>query len=520
MKKYLTILLVACLFSSCGDWLELLPNNEQVTAEYWKTKEDVEAVVASGYYYMRETTPYLIDWGELRGASVTYLSTGDKAKLQNFQMLATNKLSSWSVFYQVINMANSVITYAPQVAGVDLTYTEAAVRSHQAEAYFMRALMYFYLVRNFKEVPLVLEPYVDDNAPFAIEKSTDQQILAQIRDDLTVAIESGAAKEFYESPTWNASKGRATVWALYALMAEVSLWAEDYDNCVLYANKLIEATATHRPAFMSVPEQWFSMFNPGNSNESIFELNWDSSTYSQTAKSPSEYYKFDVGGTATTLMPYAFSEAMTQRLYAEAAEVKAGGLVPVRTEFGALAPIGLNSAIGLVALVWKYMGTEVQDVTVTRLNAGGSTVANYILYRMADVMLMKAEALIWKGPENWLAALDILNQIRLRSNLPPLNPTLSEETEASMLRLVLNERDIELAAEGKRWYDLVRFGKSKNFAHRNEFIEIVVENNSSINDSWLRSVLRNENAWYLPISEAEIANNDLLVQNPYYAITQ
>ena len=86
-----------------------------------------------------------------------------------------------------------------------------------------------------------------------------------------------------------------------------------------------------------------------------------------------------------------------------------------------------------------------------------------------------------------------------------------------MLQAVLRERNIEFAAEGKRWYDLVRFGKMKNYRYKDSFIEMIVTYNSTANVSWLRSVLSNEYAWYLPISQSEIDANLLLVQNPYYA---
>ena len=52
------------------------------------------------------------------------------------------------------------------------------------KSYFMRALMYFYLVRNFKEVPLVTTPYEDDSTPFSIAKSSEEEILKQIKTDV------------------------------------------------------------------------------------------------------------------------------------------------------------------------------------------------------------------------------------------------------------------------------------------------------------------------------------------------
>ena len=73
MKKLLIYIAIAgttLLTSGCNDWLDVLPKNEQVSPEYWKTKEQVEEVLAQGYHNMRLTVPTLIYWGELRGASI------------------------------------------------------------------------------------------------------------------------------------------------------------------------------------------------------------------------------------------------------------------------------------------------------------------------------------------------------------------------------------------------------------------------------------------------------------------
>lgn len=136
---------------------------------------------------------------------------------------------------------------------------------------------------------------------------------------------------------------------------------------------------------------------------------------------------------------------------------------------------------------------------------------------MAEILLMKAEALIWKGAAGYEEALEIINKVRNRARLKDLDLTAESATEEEMLQAVLHERNIEFAAEGKRWYDLVRFGKMKNYRYKDSFIEIIVTYNSTANVSWLRSVLSNEYAWYLPISQSEIDANLLLVQNPYYA---
>ncbi len=107
----------------------------------------------------------------------------------------------------------------------DASYYESRMNSHLTEAYFLRGLSYLYLVRNFREVPLITEPYVDDAMPNDVPKSSETEILELIKSDVRAALATNAAKETFDG-TW-ATKGRATKWALYALMAETCLWAEE-----------------------------------------------------------------------------------------------------------------------------------------------------------------------------------------------------------------------------------------------------------------------------------------------------
>lgn len=124
--------------------------------------------------------------------------------------------------------------------------------------------------------------------PNDVAKSSETEILELIKSDVRAALATNAAKETFDG-TW-ATKGRATKWALYALMAETCLWAEEYEECVTYADYLINATAAMRPVFMSTPGQWFNMFYPGNSNESIFEIQYDETNYAQGSGSPSKVF--------------------------------------------------------------------------------------------------------------------------------------------------------------------------------------------------------------------------------------
>ena len=135
MKKLLIYIAMAgatLLTSSCNDWLDVLPKNEQVSPEYWKTKEQVEEVLAQGYQNMRLTVPTLIYWGELRGASIYAYSGKSKQELQNFQLTSSSNECKWASFYSILNVANSIIKYAPEVKRQDETYHEAVMNSNMA----------------------------------------------------------------------------------------------------------------------------------------------------------------------------------------------------------------------------------------------------------------------------------------------------------------------------------------------------------------------------------------------------
>lgn len=531
LKSITRILLLgfcALFFTSCNDWLEVYPVNEQVTPRFWQSKEDVEAVLAAGYEELRaQVAGSLVDWSELRGGSIMSRSNTNRQKMQQFKLTSDNKLCSWSNMYKILNYVNSVIHYAPEVQGKDETYYTAYMNAHLVEARFLRALTYFYLVRNFKEVPLIVHPYVDDAQSFEMPKSPEEEILAQIRADIDWALQSGAAKEFYEDTEWTGStKGRATKWSLYALLADVALWSGDYDACIEACDHLLNARAESQsgrfPAFMAEPAQWFNIFYLGNTNEGIFELNWQETTFGQGEEEGSPSVIFTVGASAA----YQFSPTMSDRLEEENDLAIEAGLTPVRASWGTYSVITEGES---QHCVWKYNGLPGETtVSQTRLYKD----ANWIVYRMADVLLMKAEALVWKGGhENGLEALRLMNQVRTRAGLPgyaavgaegePLNGVIevNVDEQLEMLTAILNERDMEFAAEGKRWYDLMRFGRSQNYKYKENFIDLLKECNESADDSWLEIALGDPYGWFLPIMQSDIESNPLLEQNPYYGST-
>jgi hypothetical protein len=130
---------------------------------------------------------------------------------------------------------------------------------------------------------------------------------------------------------------------------------------------------------------------------------------------------------------------------------------------------------------------------------------------------MKAEALIMQGPERYSEALELIDQVRRRSNLGSTEIDPLNTTELELLECLLNERATELAGEAKAWYDMLRFGRRNDYQYKETFITArLLEFNKQASTSWFRSVLLDNNALFLPVWEQELENNPLLVQNSYY----
>lgn len=485
MKKllYICVSMVVLITTSCNKWLDVLPPNEQITDKYWTTKEEVEAVLGSAYVSLQKSVNTMLVWGEARGnmLSLGGFFNNDLVMFKNLTLLPSNTLVKWDSFYEIINYSNMVIKYAPDVVDRDPSFNVAVMQSFQSEAYYLRALSYFYLVRNFGEVPLITEPYMNDSQRYEKAKSSQEEIYAQIIADLTIAGQN--SKDTW--PTMWETKGRSTSNSIQALLADVYLWMEEYDKAIIACNNVLESGKVGLiQGVVNGKNNWFTMFNPGNSNESIFEVQFDF-TKNQTNNFLSIF------GSSNNWIISQYGV----RLFQENLEdVRGAGASYSNSDYK----------------LWKYIGAE-----------GGTTIArpqsdqNWIIYRMADIYLMKAEALIMKGQSFYPAAMELINDIRTRAQIS--RPLAISESQIDMLDMVLQERAKEFVGEGKRWYDLLRIAKRNSYEYKEYLITEVLQGISGGSAPVIRSILLNENAHYLPIHQDEIRYNTLLEQNPYYA---
>jgi len=482
--KHIIVLVALLMQVSCNDWLELLPPGGLIREEFWKTKEDVEAGLMGAYDAMSRLDGLFFIFGEIRADMVKgdVNQSSDQRRISQNNIYPENPLSNWDRFYQVINYCNEVIKNAPLVKEIDNTFTDYQLKGLLAEAYFLRSLTYFYLVRIFKDVPLVLEPSESDNTDFYLPKSDEAVVLAQITKDLEEYRNFAIADGY---PTLAEIKGRASKAAFDALLADIALWNYEYEKVLQYVARIEQ----NREIVLMPSGKWFEMYYPGNSLESIFEFQYDqsksqnNSLYGLTNRLS---YNYDPSQRALEMFARRYAREL------------------VRGEDASIKRYGDDDYI-----IWKYVGTAPDGNTVRTGTLQFS--ANWIVYRLADVLLMKAEALSQLGRFN--EALQIINLIRDRADVGPISlPNSATAYEDA----ILEERALELAFEGKRWFDLLRMGRRNNFARKEKLIEIIVRNVPSTQKRILAVKLTNPLGWYMPIYDRELERNSNLVQNPYY----
>ncbi len=487
---YIAIMLVSVgMLSSCSDWLTTEPNTGVIVRDFWQSKEDVNSAVIACYSSMQSsvvTSAFL--WGELRGDLLTYMSNCPERYrlILEGEIKPDNSVVDWGAFYSTINYCNTVIEFAPQVLDIDESFTQKQLDAYLSEAYGLRALMYLYLVRSFGEVPLVLEASTSDDQDFSVAKSDMDVILTQIISDLLTAKEGAVVK--YED---NAStKGRITLHAINAMLADAYLWKEDPANALIVCDEIINSG---QYGLLEGNNNWFyNMYGVGNSAESIFELQYD-----VNKTNPFYGIMHQTSGRQLGASEYVYEDLF---------------LVGENTNSDSIDIRGDNASYKSSRnnIVWKYMGWD---------NYTGresyESYANYIFYRYSEILLFKAEALtlLDRGTE----ALPLIYTIRKRAMADAISDEdpSGDEREA-VLNFIVNERAREFAFEGKRWYDVLRVARHDDYAYLDILITMVKYAALPEKQQSVVAKHRDYNYHYFPISQDELNVNPNLVQNEYY----
>ena len=568
-------LLAGVSLTSCEDWLTIYPNSQIVEENFWEDKNDLMSVRYAVYRNVTSCLDNYFVWGEIRADYYQanpnkfeqYVTNLLKADLQ-----ATDDYTKWEKFYNTINFCNKVLEHGEDIMAKDASFTTYDWLPIQAEMYAVRALTYFYLIRAFGDVPYVTQSINDDTQATTHPAVSQMEILNRSINDMESTVQNAVNNYGY----WSENKAFMTRNAIYSLLADMYLWraslkqgqgntAEalaDYakcnDYCQLVIDKVREQTeeynkdnigtiigggsntpggSTEDDAYSfliqtpirgtssssSYSGAYNRIFVMQNSTESIFELQCDGSSNTNPI---SGTYLF--GGDARL--------QAASKLKNTAANLDDKNNIYYKTDLRKLETTNCYSTNDQLYFILKYACLQINhseedikdNTDKSKLEATYSTdgtgLRNWIIYRVTDVMLMKAEALTQMGEEQHLnEAFALVEAVYKRSNPYPYSTSnttdrLKKETsQENMEKLILLERQREFVAEGKRWFDLLRYALRRatpDQATPKVFFDELCRNMDSSNANILRKKLVSMKSLYLPINETELKANPQLVQNP------
>ncbi|MGK7396484.1 MAG: RagB/SusD family nutrient uptake outer membrane protein [Candidatus Cyclobacteriaceae bacterium M3_2C_046] len=514
--------------TSC-DVVEQPPVSSFTEATYWQNGTDARSAVAGvydGFQRLVSGSPTdswswasgwmaLGDW-RAGGMNVQWGGTGccvpNGGALINQDISPDITYANWNHFYTLINRINLAIKNLPAVVDKDPDYTEAEMKNHLGELHLLRAMNYFKMAQWWKEVPIILEPTIDPSEDLTVEKSSEQDVLAQVKADIDIALQSG----YLRSPTDPSlstaeSKGRATTMAAKALLVDYYMWMADYQKAADQAKEIIDSGIY---TISGVP--YYNNFLDGlqNTNESIFELQYN---WGENEASGHVYFSFSEG-----IIVYGYTNSFINLVKASGDYVSGGR--------GMMEPWWYHGA-------WKFIGGSVPGDDVgffdwpqyTRKDHRNNWTNdnNWIMYRLADIMLMRAEALNRLSGGTSEEAFSLVNQVRTRAKVAPIDfgnvdgASIKGDWKA-VEDVIMDERWIELHGEGKRWFDLIRASKDINgnlptaSSADHYLVQQVAEGFNGNRREQLISRVSDPGSWFMPIARREIELNPKLTQNEYW----
>ena len=510
--KYTAIFLLGLgVFTSCKkSYLQTNPSGKFLQQNYYANGDEAFQGLVSAYDPLVTETggidnTYTDSRGMLNSASDDcYAGGGSSSDTPDWQVWNSYTLTAgqgpqqafWAIDYLGISRANTIISVLntqtiPGLAAGDKT-------RYIAEADFLRAHYYFDLVRLFKNVPLIVQPLAPADI-YNQPQAKPADVYAQVENDLKAAIPNLPIT----LPT--SEYGRITQGAAIALLGKVYLYEQKYTDAATQLKIVNGSTpgGTTETYGYKLQSNYAAIFSPDNkfNSESIFELNFSPSqayTWNNWDSFKGSVYSEMIGVSAFSDATYAggwgFNPITTQLVDAFKHPYYATS-GPTDPRYGAtMYNMDSLSTLEGVSYEHRYQNTGwfIQKYApLTKYKATqGTTELNfpddYIEIRLADTYLMEAEALVQGGGDASRAAA-LINAVRARVGLGPVTATIDN---------IKAERRLELATEGHRWYDLVRWGDAKTALAFKGFQDPTNQ--------------------VLPIPLKDLANTKL-VQNPGYA---
>ena len=460
MKNYNYILIMAIIIlaaSSCKKFVDYKPSEDyQITADdYLKNQDDYQKMVIGTY------SPLQWIWantviGDV--ASDNAVSGGENAtdqlgfqQIDDYQIVANNSYltEAWKSCYEGINRANYL---EENKAKLDFTGKDALY----GEVYFLRAFYYFELVKMFGDVPLFVDKRLSVSDSKSYQRTPKAAVYTQIEKDLADAIAV--------LPITNIQKGRVTKYAAQALLGKVLLYQEKFTEAAAMLENVVNGPFSLVPNFGDIFLQAGE-----NGTESVFEIQYSNASPFYDWSNPGRgqgNLAVQVCGirNLTGNSPYGQGWSTNLPTANLAAAFAAGDKRKGVTVLDIEAYKTANPSFGITYLVAPYKNTGLynQKYLPRKGETSGQVELNYLnnfrTIRYADVLLMAAEANNRASAANDSKAQTYLNKVRQRAFGDMLHDISA--TGAALKQAIWDERRVELAMEGDRFFDLVRTGQA------------------------------------------------------------
>lgn len=456
------ILSITLVLGSCKKLVEVdRPVNTITVDEVFSSRDQANSVVAGMYSALASNTGNIVfsNGGITRYAGLSsdeMANLGDVNEAGAYQFY-TNQLVKenseistimWAPMYKVIYSANTVIN---QLANTPSNQVDDSTKKVlTGEARFIRAFCYFYLTNLYGDVPLVLT--TDFTQTSTMAKTPRATVYSQIEEDLITA--KGLLRSDYTVS--GGERVRVNKYAATALLARVYLYEQKWADAEAQANEVIASSLYNLPTDLT------TVFLK-NSQESIFQLQinatvtpfnitWDGAKFIPDV----QYTSLDAANKAALYLDLTtFNQLLTLLVpsyyltnkYVSAFE--GGDKRKQKWIDSCASPAG--SPYNGATYFWPY------KYRAHAGSAGAAITEYYMVFRLAEQYLIRAEARAQQGT-NLTGAADDINKIRTRAGL---TNTIAASKD-DLIAAVAHERQTELFAEwGHRWFDLKRTGKAE-----------------------------------------------------------
>ncbi len=486
--------LLVCLLSSCKKYIYQEPINSTYDAKFWTSTTSVQQAVDAMYIQLRsslrEGSSFFVNGDLVSGTFVN--SDWNYASLRAANSPAFNFsyvpylegfLQDWSRFYRLIAQTNLIIKNVNAMPA-DLFPNEDARKSYVAEALFVRAYAYFYMIRIWGDPVYVTEMYDDvdyGNIP-PLARTPEAQVLDSCIADLKLSSAALSYSGGNLSKVIKANKGAA-----YALMAHIYAWKHDYVNAHLACQEVI----TNGGYTLEPMSNYKNIWSGQMSRENIMELSMKAMGNTIEEASFGFFAVFLRGSYVDNNKSNSWvspKDGFVDQYYDHNLDLRYKAI---------LAPVNASGTSNDGYLLTKYTSFEYQAPDT---KTGPYLNNNLVLFRLSDIILLDAEARAFTGDLDGAKEMLALTEDRAG-----INSYQGLTTEYDIVEEVIKERGRELIGEGNWYYDLIRTNEKHGWLE-----DVGYPGNGRLS-------LQNK-GYYWPLNMAKLfPQNKLLTQNPWWA---